>query len=259
MLRELAFCLRFSDRLAAENQLMDADDASILWFGFAANMVRADGTKGDWVPEDGRKENTDGYTLGDLRYAISQAGKAAAARDTHLWGDDPNTGGSYEGQAMAVCEFFANEPDSFFLPEVHVETNQAGHCQLVFHEGEPGNRTGAEVVICEDFDKFLASDKTRDSRRVNAWLDRGDPNTTSEDWVKKESVMAEVVQNLEEVHGVDRSTGPQSLAVLCVRELHKAGYEFAAGTADPNEVAARVMALAAEQSDDDAAASDSDL
>ena len=79
------------------------------------------------------------------------------------------------------------------------------------------------------------------------------------DWVKKESVMAEVVQNLEEVHGVDRSTGPQSLAVLCVRELHKAGYEFAAGTADPNEVAARVMALAAEQSDDDAAASDSDL
>lgn len=254
----MALSARFSDRLAAENQLMDADDASILWFGYAANMVRADGTKGDWVPEDGRKENTDGYTLGDLRYAISQARKAAAARDTHLWGDDPNTGGSYEGQAMAVCEFFADEPDSFFLPEVHMETNQAGRSQLVFQEGEPGNKTGADVVICEDFDKFLASDKARDSRRVHAWLDRGNPNE-SEELVKKESIIAEAVQNLEEAHGVDRSTGPQSLAVLCVRELHKAGYELAAGAADPNEVAARVMAMAAEQSDDDAGASNSDL
>ena len=71
-------------RLAAENQLMDADDGAILWWGYAANMVRSDGTRGDWKPGDLRvgpsraKEDAENYTVGDLRYAISQARIAAA-------------------------------------------------------------------------------------------------------------------------------------------------------------------------------------
>ena len=37
------------------------------------------------------------------------------------------------------------------------------------------------------------------------------------------------------------------IAVLCVRVLHKAGHECAAGEADPSEVAAKLMAMAAVQ------------
>jgi tetratricopeptide (TPR) repeat protein len=239
-------------RLAAENQLMDADDAAILWFGYAANMVRADATKGSWVPSDGAKENTDGYTLGDLRYAIRQARKAAAARAVSIWGEDLTTGGSYEGQAEAVCEFFAREADSFLLPEVHVEGTSAGNTQLVFHEGEPGNKTGPDVVICADFERFMARDMTeKDRARGAGWLKQPDDDDDADadaGWTKKQRATTEAVRRLEEAHGVDRSVGPPPLAVLCVRAVHRAGYEFAAGAADPHEVATRLMALVERES-----------
>ena len=51
--------------------------------------------------------------------------------------------------------------------------------------------------------------------------------------------------DLDKQHGVEERLGPPSLAVLCVRVLHKAGHECAAGEADPSEVAAKLMAMAA--------------
>ena len=137
---------------------MDAEDAAILWWGYGANLVRADGTRGEWQPGDGRKEDTEGYQLRDLRYAIGHARKAMAARDTLVWGEDHTIGGSYQHQAEAVAEYFAHEPDDYFLPEVLVETGASGHTQLLYLEGPPGNRDGPEKIICADMDSFFARD-----------------------------------------------------------------------------------------------------
>ena len=62
---------------------------------------------------------------------------------------------------------------------------------------------------------------------------------------------SEALRKLEEEHGAEKQVGPKSLAVLCVRELHKAGHECAAGEVDPSEVAARIMAMAAAAGSDD--------
>jgi hypothetical protein len=44
--------------------------------------------------------------------------------------------------------------------------------------------------------------------------------------------------------------GPPKLALLCVRELHRLGHGCAAGEADPSEVAAKLMLMAAAEAQD---------
>ena len=92
-------------------------------------------------------------------------------------------------------------------------------------------------MICADFDKFMARDKDPPA----TWLKGNNQSSQA-----AATARTTLTRQLEEAHGVDTSVGPHSLAVLCVRALHKAGCEFAAGVADPGEVAARLMALATE-------------
>ena len=52
-----------------------------------------------------------------------------------------------------------------------------------------------------------------------------------------------MLAEIDNEHGAPRAHEVPSLAVLAVRELHRQGHECAEGTADPAEVAEKLMAM----------------
>ena len=82
--------------LAADAQLVDADDAAILWWGFGANMVQAEG-RGDGKPG--------GYTLGELRQGVAMARRCREKRDKLLFGEDDTAGGTCESHIRRLIRF----------------------------------------------------------------------------------------------------------------------------------------------------------
>ena len=196
-------------RRCAEVQFKTADDAAILWWGHAGNMVRAEG-RGDGKPGK--------YTLGELRHAITMAREAHALRDTLLFGEDNRAGGTFEAQALVVEQHFSEEGDAFELQKLEIAAGaKPGHMAMLI-DG---------VVVCEDIHQYEAADA---AVRVTK---------------KDDKLRSEAIDELEKEHGAAPAQGVQKLALLCVRELHRQGHECALDEADPTEIAAKVMAMEA--------------
>jgi len=113
-------------RTAATANLQDADDAAILWWGYAGNLPRA-----GWVRGDLR---TKGFTLGELRDAIRNATRAKRLCDTALFAGmramrtvrvkantHPLLDKSFETQARVVARHLQHEADDFVLPMLEME------------------------------------------------------------------------------------------------------------------------------------------
>jgi hypothetical protein len=206
-------------RLAAESQLLDAEDGAILWWGYAANMTKTSGYRGNWEPEDGA--DAIGYTLGDLRYAIKRAQTATLARDTLLWGEDDRAGGSYEGQALIVAGWLEDKDDDWELPHVLMETSDSsGRTQLLIEQPE------GDVVICEDFEAYITRDQAQD---------------VPQERKQKKAEMQSKLLELEGEHGPAAIPEVVPLSMLCLRELHRQGHECAHGEADPAEVVLKLV------------------
>jgi hypothetical protein len=199
-------------RCCAEVQFKDADDAAILWWGYAGNMARSE-QRGDGKPER--------YTLGELRHAIAMARKARACRDKLLSGDDDSAGGTFEAQALVVEQHCQEEADAFELPTLECVSDASPGRMKMIIEGE---------VVCEDMHRFMVADAARRSRMSK------DADTLRD----------ETVEALEREHGAEGAVlGAPKLALLCVRELHRQGHECALDEADPTKVVAKFMAMAA--------------
>jgi len=194
-------------RLAAQQELPDGEEAAIYWWGVASNMARAS-------PDSG-------FTVGELRAAISKAEEAERSRDSYLFGDNEQQGGSYEMLAKATAMHFIDESDSFVLPQVEIERDDGGSKSVSL-------RVNNEIV-CANFDaaEKISSTFYVERNKDLAWTD------TSE---------------LEKEHGYDASA-PRipPLQTLCVRELHKAGCEFAAGESDPAVIHYKALMVAAQK------------
>ena len=200
-------------RCCAKVQFRTADDAAILWWGHAGNMARAEG-RGDGKP--GKY-----YTLGELRHAVAMAREAHALRDKLLFGEDDSAGGTFEAQALVVEQHFAEEDDAFELQQKLelAPGSKPGHMAMLI-DG---------VVVCEDMHQYVAADAAR--------------RKTKDD----DKLRDEAVDEVERAHGAAPAQGVQKLALLCVRELHRQGHECALDEADPTEVAAKLVAMAASQ------------
>lgn len=181
-------------RIAAEEEIDDAPDKAVFWWTYAAYKLQ---TRQDTL-----------FSLGSLRDAMKNAVKYERLRDTELYGvKTAKEYGTNEPMVMKILEHYQSKEDSFILPQV----------KLV---GEGGKKHGLLVEIdgevifslenaMEEFLNFLNNDRNPLSH------------------------LEGVTNNLEteEKHGRTRNTVPP-LETLCIRSLHKAGYEFAKGETD---------------------------
>lgn len=181
-------------RIAANAQLPDADDAAILWWGVAANMAGA--------PE------TDGFTLGEFRYAMKKADIACRARAVEFFGPDENCGGSYHTISTLVLKRYADEDDSFILPKLNTISRRNGIKDL-----EMGG-----AIICQNFGVYVKQEQ------------------------RKFEKIVQKAPEVEKEHGMDSDQeGLSSLAVLCVRALHKEDCTFARGESDPATIVLKAL------------------
>lgn len=191
--------------IAAENELFDAEDCAIYWWAHGGSIARAN-------PAISK------YTLGQLRRAIAMGEAAEEARNTALFGENLQRGGSYENLAKVVALHYRNEPDSFVLPSA----------RIVYGEGDQKSICIGEEVICEKFHEFSAADQK--------WIDsKQHPRYKIPDTSK-----------LVEEYGRAPKAKIPKLETLCVRELHHSGAEFAAGETDGDVVHQKAMRMAAE-------------
>jgi hypothetical protein len=177
-------------QLAASAQLKDASDAAILWWGYAANMARAeiDFTTGKR------------YTLGQLRHAIKMARAASAARHMLLCGPDIHSGGSYEKQALCVAHYLETKDDADSIPPLQLERGERpGQVKLTM-EG---------VTVCDDMERFIEHDARQKRKQP------GHDEDEAED---------ALIASVENEHGPAQPRGPLSLKVSgafssCVRPV----------------------------------------
>ena len=182
---------------AAEAELPDDENASIYWLGYGANCCEAD--------------ESDGYTLGNLREALRNATLAQQCRDIDIFGPDTDAGGSYGSMCVLLCEHYSTEADSFILPKVCITSR--------------GKRTTLEIgheIICNDFGQFIEEERKR----------------FAADKVQKDDKLFE---EFEAEHGEAESVGVPPLTMLAVRSLHKAGYNYAKGESDPSSIILKAM------------------
>lgn len=183
---------------AAEAELLDDEHACIYWLGYGANCCEAD--------------ESDGYTLGNLREALRNATRAQQLRDVGIFGPDTDAGGSYGSMCKLVYEHYYTEPnDSFILPQVCI-TNRGKGTTL-----ELGNE-----IICHDFGRFIEEERKR-------FADKQQENDDK------------LFEEFEAEHGEAETPGVPSLAMLAVRSLHKAEYNYAKGESDPSSIILKAM------------------
>ena len=140
-----------------------------------------------------------GFTMGKLRTAIKRAEEAEKARDVALFGLNPQLGGTCETVARVAQRHFVDKSESFILPEIRVAEGK------VFVGDE---------VICDDFERASKAELasfSSEPKGDDSWMDTAD---------------------LEKEHG-QVNEGIPDLQTLCIRELHRAGCEFAEGESDP--------------------------
>ncbi|CAB9522667.1 Heat shock protein (Sti1) [Seminavis robusta] len=135
-------------RIAAENELPDAEEGSILWWAHAANLAQAKSQR----------------TLGELRHAISRAEACDEARDTALFGENMQKNGEYESIAKLTARHFEDQPDEFVFPRVILNTKQST-VELV--DG---------TVICDDFTQYQENNlrlawQQKESERMKEVMD----------------------------------------------------------------------------------------
>ncbi len=97
-------------KIAAENELEDAEDAPIYWWAYAGLMARSD-------------PNKSGFTLGMLKDAMRKAREAELARDVNIFGPaDQNVchGSSYQTLVTQTAMYFRDKDDSFVLPQIEI-------------------------------------------------------------------------------------------------------------------------------------------
>ena len=185
-------------RRAAEAELPDDENASIYWLAYGANCCEAD--------------ESDGYTLGNLREALRNATRAQQCRDVGIFGPDTDAGGSYGSLCKIVCEHYLTETnDSFILPQVCI-TDRGKSTTL-----ELGNK-----IICRDFGRLIEEEQKRFA----------DYQQEKDDTLFDE---------FEAEHGEAENQGVPSLTMLAVRSLHKAGYDYAKGERDPSSIILKAM------------------
>jgi hypothetical protein len=158
-----------------------------------------------------RAKASSGYTLGSFRRAVESAQDSEKKRDVYLFGD-ANKAISYSAIAKFVAHHFHEEADSFILPCVKIIRPKEGIATLEVN-GE---------VICSDFDKIekeelkhIAARRTCDHELLDT-------------------------KEITEKHGPEPAEIP-SLEMLCIRELHKAGYEPARGETDGAVIVCKAM------------------
>jgi hypothetical protein len=157
-----------------------------------------------------------GFTLGDLRGAIAKAEKAERERDVRLFGLNPERGGTFETIARLTAEHFNDKADSFALPLVLLDRPSQTEARLVV----------GDQVICYDF-------RQCEQRSLEIHLNR-------------KGVQQQAAFDTSALY---KEFGPDfnvpSLETLCVRELHKAGCEFAIGETDGAVIASKSAMIAA--------------
>ena len=173
-------------RLAAENELPDSLEGSVLWWTYGHYMARSGKSRGDNDKEKG------GYTLGELREVIKKAEAASEARDISLFGPDGCAGGTFEMATKLVTSHFHNEDDDFLLPEMNYEDKNGKRSMVV-----------NGFTLCEDI-----SDLERIGReylkKMNSHGQGESNNDTGE---------------IEKEHGAAREE-VQTLATLCIRYVY---------------------------------------
>jgi hypothetical protein len=153
-----------------------------------------------------------GHTLEMLQHAISMAEAAEEARDVGLFGvNEERHTGSFVVVAKVTAERYKDETKSFVLPQVRIVRAESKTQLHVFEE-----------VICSDFGEYEKKSlelHMKKNKRNDELLD------TSE---------------AEKEHGHEY-VGVPSLETLSIRELHKAGCDFARGETDAAVIHAKAL------------------
>uniref|UniRef100_A0A7S2LTP3 Uncharacterized protein n=1 Tax=Leptocylindrus danicus TaxID=163516 RepID=A0A7S2LTP3_9STRA len=194
-------------RLAAENELPDSLEGSVLWWTYGHYMARSGKCRGDNDKEKG------GYTLGELRNVIKKAEAARKVRDISLFGPDDCAGGTFEMATKMVASHFHSEDDDFLLPELKYE-DKDGKRSMVING----------FTLCEDISNLEKIGREYLANR-NGDKQEKTKNDTSE---------------LEQEHGAAREE-VKPLTTLCIRELHNQDNAIARGEADPALIVSKAM------------------
>lgn len=184
-------------RIAAEHELPDSATGAIYWWCYAANMARAGSVRGDGDVSRG------GYTLGELRSAITSAEDAERARDVGLFGADEQRGGTVDTLAKLTAHHYRSEADSFVLPQV----------KIVGDDPNKSVRAGDDI-ICTNYSNFELKDLEFYSAKNQGQLEYMDTS------------------DVDKEHGVAAFEGVPTLEMMCIRELHNQECEFAIGETD---------------------------
>jgi len=136
--------------IAAQNELPDADEGAILWWGYAANLAQS--------------STAQQRTLGDLRSAIATAQANDKSRDVNLFGENRQANGEFESMAKLTADHFQDQPDTFVFPK------------LLFILPERILELEDGTMLCNDFEKYQrnelkALDEDRRNERRNKVMD----------------------------------------------------------------------------------------
>ena len=148
-----------------------------------------------------RSDSKSGFTIGMLRTAMKMATAAEEARNVAIFGVDQRQGtNTYEILTKMVGGYFRGEDASFVMPQLEID------------RGENGNKGILKIgdkVLCDSFEKYekhAIENEGGDFRQLD----------------NKETSLK---------HG-QIFEGMPSLETLCIRALHREGYEYAKGEHD---------------------------
>eukprot|EP00956_Cyclotella_meneghiniana_P000245 scaffold308_cov52-Cyclotella_meneghiniana.AAC.4 len=133
---------------AAMAQLEDADDTTILWWGYAAHLSQAGG-----------------YRVGELRRSINNALDSSSRRDKVLFGREIWEGSTYQQQSLLLANYYESKEDDFILPHLELRPQNDGSIAL-FVDG---------YNLCMNFDRNMRSEldrfeSNRPDKKINAYM-----------------------------------------------------------------------------------------
>jgi len=189
---------------AAEAELPDGQEASILWWGVATNMCFT-GTR--------RGPGNAPYTMREFRHAVSMAEEARRTRNTALFGPDPHGPHStYVNQPNLMLNWFRDMGDEEFLPKMIFDYPGSGSDFVVTVEGHPHLR-------CDDAAALMRKEASSWVTDVRRDFGVGQGSDFDEYGIDVEAF--ELVPDLK---------------TLCVRQLHRADFPCARGHSDASMV-----------------------
>jgi len=148
-----------------------------------------------------RSDPKSGFTIGIVRTAMKKARAAEEARDVSIFGVDQRQGtNTFEILTKMVGRYFRAEDDSFVLPQLEIDRGE---------NGDKGILKIGDKVLCNSFEEY----------EKNVIENRGGDFTQLDN---RETSLK---------HG-QIFEGIPSLETLCIRALHKEGYEYAKGEND---------------------------